>query len=138
MGEDRAVDPATGRYDNITAQMLLNEAYDIEYGLYNHNDPLLEHPFQGQLMTEGEKLLLDSPMKELYKAYSIYQIHKWFGITLLEFINLPAVRFDMMIETADELAEMESKRLSDNERAINQMSQNLQQQFGKDKEFDIM
>lgn len=136
MSEDKAVDPVTGRYDNITAQMLLSEAYDIEYGLYDHNNPALDHPFQGQLMTEGEKMLLDSPMKELFKTYHTYQIYKWFGISLFEFINLPGVRFDMLIETANELAEQESKRLSENERQLQAIGQQLQ--VGNNKPFDIM
>lgn len=138
MSEDKAVDPVTGRYDNITAQMMLSEGYEIEYGLYDHNNPALEHPFQGQLMKEGEKLLSDSPMRELYKTYSIYQIHKWFGLNLLEFINLPAVRFDMLVDVANELAEEESKRLSESEQQMRQMAQGLKQQQNlRNEPFDI-
>jgi hypothetical protein len=118
---------------------MLSEGYEIEYGLYDHNNPTLEHPFQGQLMKEGEKLLSDSPMRELYKTYSIYQIHKWFGLNLLEFINLPAVRFDMLVDVANELAEEESKRLSESEQQMRQMTQGLKQQQNlRNDPFDIV
>ena len=127
MHDFKAVNPETGRYDNITAQLILTEAYDIEYGLYDHDNPELEHPFQSQLMFEQEKILDHSPMMRLYETYSLYQIQKWFGISLLEFINMPAVRFDQLIKLSNKLAEEENERLTNAEKQM----QNMQNQINK-------
>nr|DAT18087.1 MAG TPA: hypothetical protein [Caudoviricetes sp.] len=87
-------------YNNLLAQILLSEAYDIEYGLYNHDDPALNHPLQTHLMTEYEKIEKYGPVNKLIDQYQLYQIQKFFGLTLFEYLDLPANRFDYITEKA--------------------------------------
>lgn len=138
MREFRAIDPETGRYDNLMAQLMLNEAYDIEYGLYDHDNPENDHPFQSQLMFDQEKILEDSPMNDLFETYHIYQINKWFGLDLLQFINLPAVRFDQLIKIANKLAEKENQRIANAENQMKNMQAQLNQQLNSNQGVDQM
>lgn len=104
-----AIDPETGRYNPILAQILLKEAYDIEYALYNHDDPNLDHPFQTSLYTELKTTRQFSPFERLMETYVSYDIHKFFHISFIEFVNLPADKSDLMVSLATKWKEAEIK-----------------------------
>lgn len=89
-----------GRYNPILARVMLKEAYEIETGLYNHDDPALDHPLQYHLMTEKKMIAPHGLFKLLTKRYHDAQINKYFGITLLDFLDLPIDKVDTLLEMA--------------------------------------
>lgn len=123
-----AVDPVTGKFNPILAQIFLKEAYDIEYNIYNHDAPELSHPFQTSLYTEAKTVTKFTPLETLMEKYYHHQISKYFGMTFLEFIDLPADKADMVLDKAWEwimrekqAAEDAKKQLENGGRQLDQM-----------------
>lgn len=124
MTQFKAVDQ-DGRYDNILAQMVLNEAYDIEYGLYDHDNPDLSHPLQGVLSVETEHTLSQGPVKTLFEIYYKAGIQKYFGISLLEFIELPAIRADQLLKIANDFTRQENELVEESTRKMEKLSNDM-------------
>lgn len=121
----------SGRYNNILAQIYLKEAYDIEYALYDHDDPSLAHPFQFHLMTEKKMTKKFGLFREYLKRYHIHQIQKYFGINFLEFMAMPIDKVEDMLEVSNILAEEETRSLREVEdkmkRQVNRMESTIDQ-----------
>lgn len=100
-----------GKYSNLRAQIILKEAYDIQYGLYNHDDPNLSHPFQLHIWTEKKSVKQHGLYREYLRRYHIHQIHKYMGITFTEFLKLPIDYAEESFKIANELSEEDAKRL---------------------------
>lgn len=110
-----AVDEVTGKFNPILAQIFLKEAYDIEYGLYDHDAPEMSHPFQTSLYTEGKTVTKFTPLERWMDKYYHHQIHKYFGLTFMEFIDLPIDKADMFLDKAWAWM-MEEKQAAENAR----------------------
>lgn len=115
------------RYNPLLAQLYLNEAYDIEYDLYNHDDPALAHPFQQHLMTDKKKIKKHGQFQYYLHRYHSHQIQKYFGISFLEFINLPLDKIDDMYEMTFQWLEEEMRevdKLNSKLDKVNQQGEN--------------
>lgn len=85
-------------FNPLLAKLYLSEAYDIEYDLYNHDDPQLEHPFQQHLMTDKKKIKKHGQFQYFVQRYHSHQIQKYFGISLIEFLAMPLDKIDDLFE----------------------------------------
>ena len=85
-------------YNPLLAKLYLSEAYDIEYDLYNHDDPQLEHPFQQHLMTDKKKIKKHGQFQYFLQRYHSHQIQKYFGLSLIEFLAMPLDKVDDLFE----------------------------------------
>lgn len=95
--------------DNITAKLLLLEAYEITYQIYNHN--LGNHPFNLVLHHYKESVEDYSPMQHLLRAYVAKGVYKRFGISLVEFLNLPRHVNRNLLRICDEFLLRDSQTL---------------------------
>lgn len=111
-----------GRFNPILAKVMVKEAYDIEFGLYDHDDPKLQHPLQYHLWTEKLSVKKHGLFRIYMDKYHVHQIQKYFGISYLEFINLPADEFDNMLEMSNFISEREEK---EREAAQNNIEQKM-------------
>lgn len=74
--------------DPIALQAILSQAYDITYGLYDHNSEKA-HPFATSLLHEGERLDYRSPLQLRLKEYRSRQVKDITGLNFDEFLNRP-------------------------------------------------
>lgn len=77
-----------GVLDSISAQLLLRDAYDTDYGLFDHaNDTSRPLALVGRHVREDYH-----EYGGLYRAiyqFNVNEIHKNWGYTLTEFLELP-------------------------------------------------
>lgn len=121
----------SGRYNNIKAQVILKEAYDIQSGLYNHEDPALSHPLQLHLWTEKKSVRKWGMLKEYQRKYHIHQIKRYYGIDFIDFMGLPIDIANFLLESANELADEDARRAelaaNADTKEFNSIEQNLKQ-----------
>lgn len=77
-----------GSLDSISAQLVLRDAYDTDYGLYDH-----AHDQSRPLALVGKHEKEDyQEYGGLYRAiyqFNVNEVHKTWGFTLTEFLDLP-------------------------------------------------
>ena len=110
--------------------VLLKEAYDIEYCLYNHDDPELNHPLQYHLMTEKKMVKKFGLYRDYLRRYHDHQIQKFFGISFTEFIGLPIDKVEDMLAVSNEIAKTQSKIMSE---AMNEAGSTISKLESMDK-----
>lgn len=103
-------------FNILKAKLFLSEAYDIDYNLYNHNDPSLSHPFQQHLMTEKKMIKPYGLFKQYMDRYYSHQILKFFGISFIDFIQLPIDKVEDMFKATMSWAEKETAMIDDAKR----------------------
>jgi hypothetical protein len=90
------------RLKSTDAQMVLRDQYETTYGIYDHSGPGGEDPLALVLMHPSEDTITDGALHERMKEYVECDIHKYFGISFLEFINQPTYVLRMQLEIAQE------------------------------------
>lgn len=121
----------------MLARVYLKEAFDIEYDLYNHDDPNLSHPLQFQLWTEKKSIKKDGLMRRYLKLYHIHQIQKYFGLSFIEFIDLPIDKVDDMLTMTNELEQAAAAALENDRKKILANFEGSKQIGGADGQMDM-
>lgn len=96
--------------DNITAKLMLREAYETAYGIYNHDAPDAEvHPWA--LIAHGDKEDYGKlgPHQAIARVFMLNDIGKKFNISFLEFVALPREMVNCLIELTEEELKVEAK-----------------------------
>lgn len=95
--------------DAITAKMTMTEMYEASYGIFNHFAQGMGkmRPLSTVALHPSENRSHYDPFKALAKTYAD-KIKGLFGISLLEFLELPSFRVRELIEIADEIRKHEA------------------------------
>lgn len=117
----------TGKLDSISAQLVLRDAYDIDYGIYDHvNDRSRPLALVGRFDKEDY-----NEYGGLYRAiyqFNVNEVHKNWGFTLTEFLDLPREIHRLVLRICSEDA---ARSLVPTEQQIKQLQQNKGQQGQK-------
>jgi hypothetical protein len=100
------------------AQILLREAYETTYGIYNH-DSDNAHPFSLVLNSKKEDYLSFGPLYKLLVKYRLKDVNKTFGLNLKEFLSLPREFTEIILEICENVA-------LDDARAFNDVKEKLE------------
>lgn len=95
---------AKEKVDPYTSQMLLREAYDIDFGIWNHNDEARSSPLALIKMYPKEDPVSYGRRYQLIRRYGIYQIKEHFGLTISEFLQETRENVDLYLRLAAEYA----------------------------------
>lgn len=104
------------------AELLLREAYEITYGLFNHDDMTVDRPLALVAMHPGENTAVGSTLYGRIEQFAELEIAKYFGISLIEFFELPTDVVNKIMETSAGRQAVERK-----------VSENVATQLGADK-----
>lgn len=104
-----SAEDSQGNFSLHRARIILKEAYDIEYGLYDHDDPNLQHPLQYHLMSEQNKVAKFGLYRQYLRQYYHFRVKEFFDLSFEEFINTPMDRVDDILAVAAELMEKKSE-----------------------------
>jgi len=88
------------------------EAYDIDFGIADHNQPLFQRPMNLIKMYPKEDPVSYSRRYELIRRFGIYRIKEHFGFNLQEFMQQPREMVEFMLRLGAEYA-VESKKAAD-------------------------
>lgn len=106
--------------DSISAQMLLREAYEISYYIYDHNRPD-SHPWALCMHSPKEDSATYGPLHRKIASYRLRNIYDKFGLNLSEFLDCPREVTDLLLKMAD--AEMVEK-----DRSLEEIERELRNQ----------
>lgn len=92
-----------GKIDSITAQLILRDAYEVAFGIYNHKQPDPMRPLALVAMHPKENV---SEYSELYNEIRRFDRHDMAraGYSLLEYLSLPRELAHLLIRTRTERA----------------------------------
>jgi len=86
--------------DSISAQIVLREAYEVAYRIYNHEDP-------SQCATQGLELVVHhtkenygeyGPLHQITAKFRFHEVSKHYGYNLTEFLALPREMIQVIFE----------------------------------------
>lgn len=92
-------------------QILLREAYDIAYEIYDHRNGSPNRPLALVAHHPKEDYGRHSLLYRTIERYRKYEIYKHYGLSLVEFLELPRDIVEFMFETLSEEAKREAPRL---------------------------
>jgi len=89
--------------DNIAAQMVIRDAYETQFGIFDHGSPdagplaLVEYRPQ-------EDVSEYSALYRTFYQYHLYEVHKEWGLSLNEFLEMPREYCALMLRISSEKA----------------------------------
>lgn len=69
---------------------MLRERYETLYGIYNHDAPDVNRPLASVAIHKAEDASLGSLLYERIEQFEERKIYQRFGISLVEFLELPS------------------------------------------------
>lgn len=87
----------------VDAQQVLTTAYEMEYHIYPHLRYAKERPLSSVAFFECENINDGSLLEQVIKTYTGKNIREHYGLTLLEYLDLPVDVVDLLNRTSDEL-----------------------------------
>lgn len=96
--------------DSITAQMLLREAYETSYHIYNH-DAADANPLAMVTHHHKEEVSEYGALYRTFYNYRVKDVYKYWGLSITEFLELPREFTDLMMRIIDEEAARDKQRL---------------------------
>lgn len=85
--------------DSISAKLVLTEAYELAYSLYDHNQEDA-HPWSLVLSNPKENYTDYSPLHRTIFSYRVRDVYKRYGLNLTEFLELPREFVDLLLEAS--------------------------------------
>ncbi|MNZ70288.1 hypothetical protein D3C78_886210 [compost metagenome] len=123
VGEKGQVERAletSGKLDGISAQLVLRDAYDIDYGIYDHiNDK--SRPLALAARFDKEDYHEYGGLYRAIYQYNVNEIYKRWGFTVVEFLNLPREIHRLILRIT---AEDANRATLPTEQQIRQLQQN--------------
>lgn len=100
--------------DSYSAQLLLREAYETCYSIYNH-DHSDAHPLALVMAHPKEDVSEYSAAYRAVYNYRTKDVYKYFGLSLTDFLAMPREYTNLCLRIIDEEAARDSRRLSETE-----------------------
>jgi len=96
-GELDALIGSVDKLDSISAQLVLGDIYDTEYGITDHGSPNAS-PLSLVGFYPKEDYHTFGPMKQMFYKYVFYDVYKHTGLSLTEFLALPREYTSMLFD----------------------------------------
>lgn len=89
--------------DNIAAQVVMRDAYETQYGICDHGSPsanplaLVEYQAKEDVSEYGT-------LYRTFYQYHLYEVHKEWGVSIVDFLNMPREYCALMLRISSEKA----------------------------------
>lgn len=91
------------KLDNIAAQLVIRDAYETQYGIFDHGDPaagplaLVEYRAKEDVSEYGS-------LYRTFYQYHLYEVHKEWGVDIIDFLSMPREYCALMLRISSEKA----------------------------------
>ena len=99
----------TPSLSSTDADIVLYDLYDINYGIFDHRNAGKTKPLSSVAMHECENNTADSNLYKVIDAYHSRGVKEVFGLSLLEFLNLPGDLCIYVIEVCSKDSAVKNK-----------------------------
>lgn len=82
------------------AEIITLSCYQTEYEIFNHEKPHPQRPLALVAMHPKEDVMEGGPLYSHVRRYYNYQIYKHFGVSLVDFLELPMHVVDLLYDIA--------------------------------------
>lgn len=84
----------------MDVEYVTRTAYQMEYGIFPHHDPVKkqQRPMALVAMHDKENTTEGGPIFTLIRQFHTHRIYKYFGLSWLEFLEVPCYQADLMFE----------------------------------------
>ena len=96
----------------------MQEAYEISYGIYDHDNE--DHPWALALKSDREDYTSYSPMYHLFHRYRLRDIHKRWGLSITDFLELPHEYVELIFEITEQEDKKDQKAYNDVKRSLDE------------------
>jgi hypothetical protein len=94
------------------------EAYDIDFKIADHNNPVSNSPFALVKMYPKEDPVTYSRRYMLFRRHHIYKIYEHFGLNIAEFLQLPREYVELYLKLGAEYSAEKSTSQSEALKAV--------------------
>lgn len=98
--------------DSVNAQIALTEYYDTKFGIFDHG-AAADRPLAAVALHDPEENGPTSAMYETIRLFASTNVHKYFGLNLEQFLNMPREFTTLILDVAQEKTAKDNKALSD-------------------------
>lgn len=108
--------------DNIAAQLVIRDAYETQYGIFDHGSAeagplaLVEHRPKEDVTEYGS-------LYRTFYQYHLYEVHKEWGLSVTDFLNLPREYCALILRISSERAARLTKETNEQIRKTKQAQQ---------------
>lgn len=108
---------AAGSYDfttsNVDTKIILMDNYESKFGIYQHQLAANRRPLSSVAFHAGEDMVSHSLLAESMRVYEKKKIREIFGLSYLEYMNLPVSVSALMRDVCDEVLVTKTKQADD-------------------------
>lgn len=98
---------------SIEAQMLLLEAYQTSYGIYDHfNSDARNNPLKIVAMHPKENVIDLGPKINLMRRYMLYNVRQYSGKSFEDFVALPRHEVKQWLDLCEEATKKDTGKLN--------------------------
>lgn len=91
------------KLDNIAAQMVIRDAYETQFGIHDHANPR-SNPLALVECHEKENFHEYGALYRTFYQYHLYEVHKEWGVSIVDFLNMPREFCSLMLRISAEKA----------------------------------
>lgn len=107
--------------DAVDAKVVMREMYETRFGIHNHLNKFSKRPLASVAFHGAENTIKDSMLEETLKTYANRNIKDIFGLTVLEFLELPMDVVSLMLDIADQISAKKEGDIDGIQRDLNKM-----------------
>jgi hypothetical protein len=98
--------------DSTTAQLIMLENYETVYRIFDHTVEKVDHPFALVEMHPAEDNISESLLRERMRQFAFHDVNGAFGVSWLEFLELPTDHATEILLIASEKKAKDDKSAS--------------------------
>jgi hypothetical protein len=102
----------------VDARQVMLELYETHYGIYDHLANSAYRPMSSVAMHASEDYSADSLLEECIRTYRAKSVQQYFGLSLVEFMELPVDIVAMLLSEATDLQSKDSAQVDDIDRLM--------------------
>lgn len=106
------------RLDVIDARIVLRDLYEATYGIYRPVSKAIKRPLSSVAFHDAEMVNVDSLLEDSIRTYASRNVKDHFGLSLVEFMELPRDIAQMLLRIGDEINSKKSSVVSDIEKQL--------------------
>ena len=100
--------------DSISARLVMLDAYEVTYGIFNHADAALSvsRPLALVAMHDKENVTVHSELYNTIRRFRRYKVSQHFGMSLTEFLSMPTEYCNMILQMLGDEAAKDAEALA--------------------------
>lgn len=104
--------------NNVEIKIIMGDLYETEYQIYDHLNTRKSRPLSSVAYHESEDINKGSLLKEAFSMYISRGIKDIYGLSILEFLELPKDIVELMFLVADEEPAKKAKAIAELEKEL--------------------